>query len=220
MKRLIHLILLFVIITLTACKDDEEQYDYGNFRMDLATVLSPEEGVRFLRDDGLILLPETTVDNKYLTTGARLLLRYIPQEKISETEIPIEIQSITLIPEGDIIIAPNESSIAQLGNDPLYITSIWPGGGYINLRYKIEQNNGMHQFSLCYIQENQISPDTLYLDLRHKAQYDNAGYLSKSYASFSLKKVLDKVQSVKVIKINANVENLKQQYFIFNTQAL
>ena len=79
MKRSFQFILFLIIVILSACNDDV-RYDYGNFRMDFVTVLSPEEGIRFLRDDGIILLSETAndADNKYLVTGKRILLRYIP----------------------------------------------------------------------------------------------------------------------------------------------
>ena len=77
MKRSFQFILFLTIVILSACNDDV-RYDYGNFRMDFVTVLSPEEGIRFLRDDGIVLLSETTndTDNKYLVTGKRILLRY------------------------------------------------------------------------------------------------------------------------------------------------
>lgn len=190
--------------------------------MDFVTVLSPEEGIRFLRDDGIVLLSETTndTDNKYLVTGKRILLRYIPGEQISQTELSAKIQSITFIPEGNITFVSQKEQTESFGNDPLYIISLWPGGGYLNLRYKIEQNNDKHLFALLYIQENQISPDTIFLELRHKADSDNPGYLSKGYAAFSLQKIQDKIPEAKAIKVNANVSNLKQQYFIFNTQTL
>ena len=73
MKRSFQFILFLIIVILSACNDDV-RYDYGNFRMDFVTVLSPEEGIRFLRDDGIILLSETAndADNKYLVTGKRI----------------------------------------------------------------------------------------------------------------------------------------------------
>lgn len=221
MKRSFQFILFLIIVILSACNDDV-RYDYGNFRIDFVTVLSPEEGIRFLRDDGIILLSETAndADNKYLVTGKRILLRYIPGEQISQTELSAKIQSMTFIPEGDITFVSQKEQTESFGNDPLYIISLWPGGGYLNLRYKIEQNNDKHQFALLYIQENQISPDTIFLELRHKADSDNPGYLSKGYAAFSLQKIQDKIPEAKAIKVNANVSNLKKQYFIFNTQTL
>ena len=96
MKRSFQFILFLIIVILSACNDDV-RYDYGNFRIDFVTVLSPEEGIRFLRDDGIILLSETAndADNKYLVTGKRILLRYIPGEQISQTELSAKIQSIT-----------------------------------------------------------------------------------------------------------------------------
>ena len=182
MKQSFQFILFLTIVILSACNDDV-RYDYGNFRMDFVTVLSPGE-------------------------------------QISQTELSAKIQSMTFIPEGDITFVSQKEQTESFGNDPLYIISLWPGGGYLNLRYKIEQNNDKHQFALLYIQENQISPDTIFLELRHKADSDNPGYLSKGYAAFSLQKIQDKIPEAKAIKVNANVSNLKKQYFIFNTQTL
>ena len=70
MKQSFQFILFLIIVILSACNDDV-RYDYGNFRMDFVTVLSPEEGIRFLRDDGIILLSETAndADNKYPPPG-------------------------------------------------------------------------------------------------------------------------------------------------------
>lgn len=119
MKQSFQFILFLIIVILSACNDDV-RYDYGNFRMDFVTVLSPEEGIRFLRDDGIILLSETAndADNKYLVTGKRILLRYIPGEQISQTELSAKIQSITFIPEGNITFVsqknkPNHSVMTR-----------------------------------------------------------------------------------------------------------
>lgn len=219
MKRLFHFILFCAITTLIACNDDN-QYDYGNFRMDFVTVLSSETGMRFLRDDGIILFSSTNnANSEYLNVGNRILLRYIPEEIISATEQSADIQSIIIIPERDIVFTTKEQA-ESFGNDPLYIISLWPGGGYLNLRYKIEWNNAHHQLVLFCIPENQISQDTLYLELQHKSDSDNTGYLSKGYAAFSLEKIQNSIQRVKAIKVNAHISNLKQQYFIFNTETL
>lgn len=122
MKRSFQLILFLTIVILSACNDDV-RYDYGNFRMDFVTVLSPEEGIRFLRDDGIILLSETAndADNEYLVTGKRILLRYIPEEQISQTKLSAKIQSITFIPEGDITFVSRKEQTESFGSDPLYI---------------------------------------------------------------------------------------------------
>ena len=122
MKQSFQFILFLIIVILSACNDDV-RYDYGNFRMAFVTVLSPEEGIRFLRDDGIILLSETAndADNKYLVTGKRILLRYIPGEQISQTELSAKIQSITFIPEGNKTYISETEQTDSLGNDTLYI---------------------------------------------------------------------------------------------------
>lgn len=220
MKHLFHSILFCIIITFIACNNDDNKYDYGNFRMDFVTVLSSESGIRFLRDDGITLFSATNnANSEYLSAGNRIILRYIPKEKISPTEQFADIQSISVVPKGDIVFTTKEQA-ESFGNDPLYIISLWPGGGYLNLRYKIEENNAHHQLVLFCIPENQISQDTLYLKLQHKAYSDNPGFLSKGYAAFSLEKIQDIIQRVKAIKVDANISNLKQQYFIFNTETL
>ena len=138
MKRSFQFILFLIIVILSACNDDV-RYDYGNFRMDFVTVLSPEEGIRFLRDDGIILLSETAndADNKYLVTGKRILLRYIPGEQISQTELSAKIQSITFIPEGDITFVSQKEQTESFGNDPLYIISLWPEIGRASCRERV-----------------------------------------------------------------------------------
>ena len=65
-----------------------------------------------------------------------------------------------------------------------------------------------------------ISKKTKSSWIRFFLNCDNPGYLSKGYAAFSLQKIQDKIPEAKAIKVNANVSNLKQQYFIFNTQTL
>ncbi|WP_455497623.1 NigD1/NigD2 family lipoprotein [Coprobacter sp.] len=220
MKHLFQLILLCTITTFISCNDDDIKFNYGNFRMDFVTVLSSETGIKFLRDDGMTLFSATnSANSEYLNPGNRIILRYIPGEKISPTEQSADIQSISVVPQGDIRLSMKEQA-ESFGNDPLYIISLWPGGGYLNLRYKIELNNAHHQLVMFYIPENQISQDTLYLELRHKANSNNPGYLSKGYASFALEKIHNSIQKVKAIKVNTNIYNLKQQYFIFNTETL
>lgn len=215
MKRLFSFIIFLCITTIfTGCKDENPKYDYGNFRIDFVTVLAPDASVRFLRDDGILLqAPVNSVNNENLVTGKRVLIQYIPGEKISSDEQSITIQSIAFIPGGEIIQVP-AAQIEAFGNTPFYLTTLWVGGGYLNLRYKIEWNNSFHQFAMFCAPEKQVSADTLYLDLRHKTGNEEAGYLTKGYAAFSLSPVQNIIGRIKAFKVSINTINLKQQNII------
>ena len=164
----------------------------------------------FLRDDTTLLYPQSAVSSDLLPVDQRALIGYSPLGKIVDRQLSIVLQtSIKPVMTGDILsLSPGGAQ--ELADDPLYLTSVWCSGGYVNLRYKIEYHDVSHMLTMIAVFP-QNSADTLDLQLRHDTRGDAPGYYVSGYASFRLPRPLPPV-----VRVGINTSNLGgRRQFVF-----
>ena len=197
----------------SACQK-EALFDYESFRLDMVTCFTDNQDNVYLQsDDGTRLFPEEPVPAGKYQNGQRVMLNYVIREPIeaSPKSYLIKIRSVKPVLYAEItVLSPKDAE--AIGNDPLYLGSVWYGGECINLRYKIEFNRNPHRLALIYIPEEQLPDDTLRLQLKHDRNNDPDGFLVSGYASFRLPETLAE-QHRSTARIQMNGSNTKTDFF-------
>jgi hypothetical protein len=204
----IHLIFRIILITafLQACTTDDVNYGYGNFRIDMATVVDLTQGRGLQLDNQSILLPNSTIGSD-LKTGSRVLVNYVVDEKTSANSYSILLNGISAV---------NSSTIKPLGanapDDPMLMEAVWQSGDWLNMRIAFDYLEKKHSMELD--QRLKANTDTIYLELRHAKNGDSKGYWMKTYLSYSLKPFAQKGKSVPIkLRVNSAKEGVKYFYF-------
>lgn len=210
----IRLAVLSLAGMLFSCQK-EEGIDYDSFRLDLATcIIGADDELCFRLDNGDLLFPEEAVSAEKYQHEQRVMLNYVIEREREplKKEYIINVRSVGRILSKHIVSCslPEASSI---GNDPLYLGTVWYGGGCINIRYKIEFNHLPHLLEMIYIPEEQLPDDTLRLQLRHDRNNDSPGFLTAGYASFRLPAALSEAGCT-AARIKINSSNLPKDFWI------
>ncbi|MCD8287827.1 MAG: NigD-like N-terminal domain-containing protein [Porphyromonadaceae bacterium] len=212
-KRGAAVLLLFPLLAL-ACQE-ENGLDLTAFQYDVVTCRQGqgEEGWLFLRDDTTWLYPQSPLSSSSLSDGQRVLIGYSPVEQIDTRAWRITLQTaVQSIVSGEITYLPAVMS-KELADDPLYVTSLWCSGGFVNLRFKVLYHDVSHRLSAVAFLP-QSSTDTLDVEIRHDACDDAPGYYASGYASFSLPDM-----PPRVVRVGINSSNLGgEKQYIFLTE--
>ena len=213
MKTLRLFLLLLLPLVGASCDKEDDSIDLTDYRQDIVTCRHDGERLLFLRDDGATLCPDPALPAEMLPEEQRILIGYSPAGPTDDSHIRIVMQSaIGLIPYSPVT-ALDESEAALLADDPLYITSVWYGGGCINLRYQIEYHRATHSMSMIAVQP-QADADTLDLQLRYNNSDDDPGFYRAGYASFRIES-----PHPANIRVRTNTANLGgEKYFVFTTK--
>lgn len=206
------LLLILPIFMLLSCDESSDTIDLTDFRQDLVTCLHDADRLIFKRDDGMYLYPEEALPATSFPEEQRVVIGYSPDETVGNHT---EIELVTSIGEIPYTTISQVSLIeaALLPDDPLYLTTIWYGGGCINLRYKIEFHDKAHSMAMISI-DDKATADTLDVELRYNTHDDAPGYYRSGYASFRPEKPLPPT-----IRVTINTANLDgKREFIFNTK--
>ncbi len=204
MKRLILLPvgLMLLFLSAVACTEDEEALNLTDFRYDLVTCRHDDGALIFLRDDTVLLYPRQTLSADLLPVDSRALVGYSPVGEVVARRLDIDLQtSIAPAAGGDIRSLSSEAA-DSLADDPIYLTSVWCSGGYVNLRYKIEYHDRSHALTMITVVPDE-GTDTLDVQLRHDTRGDAPGYDVSGYASYRLPRPLPPV-----VRVRVNTSNL------------
>lgn len=204
MKRLILLPvgLMLLFLSAVACTEDEEALNLTDFRYDLVTCRHDDGALIFLRDDTVLLYPRQTLSADLLPVDSRALVGYSPVGEVVDRRLDIDLQtSIAPAAGGDIRSLSSEAA-DSLADDPIYLTSVWCSGGYVNLRYKIEYHDRSHALTMITVVPSS-GTDTLDVQLRHDTRGDAPGYDVSGYASYRLPRPLPPV-----VRVRVNTSNL------------
>lgn len=207
MKPLFFSALAALAMLAVSCGEDvSSDIDLTNFRQDFVSCLHDDGALIFRTDEGMLLYPEKELPADLLSTGQRAIIGYIPTEMSGREEMKISLETaIRPIPSAAITALPSDSA-AHLPDDPIYLASVWYGGGCINLRYQVTYYYARHMLSMVAVVPQRYS-DTLDVQLHYDRAGDVAGYYRSGYASFLLPEPLPANVRVRINTSNLGGEN-------------
>lgn len=195
---LILVISLVGILTFNSCNNDDG-YNFGNYRVDIATVdaIDSSSGTFYLTlDNGKTLLPVASDSYYKPQYNKRALVNYtLLSDQTSEYDHAIKINAIQDILTKEVVYLTSENE-EEIGKDPIKILDLWTGDHFLNIHFGY--NTGGEKTHTINLVKNDLdksemnkiapSPDgTITLEFRHNANGDPERYGIKSYAAFDLR---------------------------------
>ena len=204
--RTLSALVALAMLAVSCDEDVQSGVDLTNFRQDIVSCLHDNGVLIFRTDEGILLYPEEVLPTNLLSAGQRAIIGYVPTTASKDGEMKILLETaIRPILSASIIVLPSDSA-ALLPDDPIYLASVWYGGGCINLRYQIEYYHALHRLSMVAVVPQRHS-DTLDVRLHYDRAGDAAGYYRSGYASFLLPEPLPANVRVRINTSNLGGEN-------------
>lgn len=210
MKEITHLIEklpvwlgLWLMLCLTACSNDEEDYTYPSIVSEFADVDTDASGrlVSLLTDGGdrLSVANASAISTEGVTpdTVYRTLVQYVPLPADDGTDSrQAQLYTVQAIP-APLPLPPTDFPDGVKA-DPLEMQSLWRGGNYLNMILLVKAQKGKHTF--CFVEDSlTVSPTDghamLHLRLYHDAGDDVQAYTQKSYLSVPLSHYADRLST-------------------------
>lgn len=204
--RALSALAVLAMLVVSCGEDMSSDIDLTNFREDFVSCLHDDGALIFRTDEGVLLYPEKELPTDLFSTGQRAIIGYVPTtaSEVGEMKISLE-TAIRPIPFAAITALPSDSA-ALLPDDPIYLASVWYGGGCINLRYQIEYYHALHTLAMVAALPQRHS-DTLDVRLHYDRGGDTTGYYRSGYASFLLPEPLPANVRVRINTSNLGGEN-------------
>ncbi len=207
----IWIITFLFALSIGGCEDDIP-YNNWEYQMNLATYRALPSPA-FILDNGIELLPAGTLPTKtVLSDNDRVLLlyEYTDNQKQNNTQRKINVNSYARTNLDTIHPIPG-TELSEVPDDPLFLTSIWQEGDYVNIRFSVEINQKQHFIRMYYTPG--ITNDTLNLELRHDKSGDTPGYLEPGYFSFDIKKQKPHFRAVSIRMNTSNYGGIRSYAF-------
>jgi len=177
---------LLAALTFNSCSDDDT-YSLGNRWLSIATA-------RPLDDSSFYL---TLDDSTSLWPGAPLYINYQPERpqrvQINFTILGDAFQGFDHVVKLNQLDTILTKSIAEnlgaqndavYGTDPVQITSLWIGDGFLNVEFKAYMSGKVKHF--VNLIRKETASDPYRLEFRHNANNDKASYLRYGLVAFDL----------------------------------
>jgi hypothetical protein len=177
---------LLAALTFNSCSDDDT-YSLDNRWLSIATA-------RPLDDNSFYL---TLDDSTSLWPGAPLYINYQPERpqrvQINFTILGDAFQGFDYVVKLNQIDTILTKSIAEnlgaqndavYGKDPLQITSLWVGDGFLNVEFKARMSGNVKHF--VNLIRKETASDPYRLEFRHNANNDKSSYLRYGLVAFDL----------------------------------
>ena len=227
MKKIISLVFgILAIAALSACRDDSGPYasQFTSYDIVVYDEYSKSGGSQYTlyrpdSDEPIVYrAPDQYIREEAIPVGDRLLLGYIPAGKPFESG-DIRITGYSQIANDDL----RTYTLEQLENsrwdrDPIYLSSIWRAGPYINVHGKLTYSEGDTVLRLGVTDtdlDNENPVPTLYLI--YQMRYPEPNFSREFYASFFIGDLWHEswCEGVRVV---LNNDNLQQNEFTFTKQ--
>lgn len=206
--KFLYSIFLIGTLCLYSCKDDDVDYGYGAYYVEIVTALGEEV---FLLDNGLEIV---NVDPGYKTNfrvGERVQINF---SYISDNFEEVKIRYATKMPLGELQKLDLES-ILIYPDDPVKFESSWIGSHYFNVRFYIERKSEVHTIEL-YVDESTLNQEEIDIYFLHDAKNDSKGSLISMKASFNLVSILGEPEGNRKLRIYFNTSNLDKISYLYN----
>ena len=181
--------LLAIIPIVQSCDlDDDDGYSLGNYVVALATVKATTgSSPYFILDNGEKLWPAAAlVPYQGLADGTRIIGNFtILSDSLHGFDHYVRLNNYSTILTKNVINL-TEANKDSIGDDPVRITDIWYGGGYINVEFDMNlPNTHKHRVNLVKNTTKQYPSDGYeYLEYRYNDMDDTTGYIGHSIVSF------------------------------------
>lgn len=210
MKRLLYILLTAIISTAaTSCNDDDEYYQYGDFRFDMVTFVgqdgnaSGDTYINYPADD---ITPVTMIDQSAaastaggLDSGDRILLNYIVDSRNSDGSLNITARSYTRAITDTLRMVPTDTSVPM---DSINLNSIWRTGKYINIYCRVRYTEYARIMALV-ADYTTFNDDTVHCYLMHNMMQAPTYFWRRCYMSFDISSVWN-LQSCKTVRVHIN----------------
>lgn len=174
--------ILFAVVLLTAC--GEEEYVYPDLITEMSCLKTNAEGfgVQIITDNGTVwnLKEGNRPDSLTADSVYRVVSRFAPVAD-SEAVAYSFWKVISPLPKP-------ESECESIHLDPVDIQSIWQSGDYLNMVLQVMVKDKEHELSFIDngITSNANGTQTLHLTLYHHRKDDVEGFMQKYYLSVPL----------------------------------
>ena len=174
--------ILFAVVLLTAC--GEEEYVYPDLITEMSCLKTNAEGfgVQIITDNGTVwnLKEGNRPDSLTADSVYRVVSRFAPVAD-SEAVAYSFWKVISPLPKP-------ESEYESIHLDPVDIQSIWQSGDYLNMVLQVMVKDKEHELSFIDngITSNANGTQTLHLTLYHYRKDDVEGFMQKYYLSVPL----------------------------------
>jgi len=192
MKKFVFLLLLFPLLLISSCLDDEG-YSLGDAWIDFGVV--NKSGSGFLdfsvkTDHGELLYPVSSEISFDIEDKNRILINYtILGEKNTSganEEFYIKINSIRKILKKGILEI-TEGNKDSIGNDPVIVTDHWMANNLLNFKLKYYGDYQVHFINLVKKPGPvSVADQPVELELRHNRNGDQERFPFAAYVSFDL----------------------------------
>ena len=196
------LVVLFLFL-FSACSDDDVDYGYGEYKVDIVTYLAPNS---FLLDNGKTAYNVEPKTSREYEEGDRIWLHYsfLPDIK-SGYDFAIRVNGSSKITKSKLLPVKADT-IGDFKNDPIQFESAWIGSHYLNMQFYMDFKSEPHQIALI-TDSKKLKNDSIWIYFRHDINNDPPGYANHVIASFDLKELLGEPQHNKVLFVNFNTSN-------------
>ncbi len=212
--RFIFMPVMMLLLFLSEGCGDEFPYNEWKYQMELTTFKALPEPL-FVLDNGVELIPENLSSAlSLLPDNGRLLLLYeyadVAEGNENRRRIKVNSYARTFC---DTLSSISLQELSAMADAPVFLTSIWQEGRFINIRLSIDMNKNSHAVDMFCIPE--ISNDTLKLELRHDKKGDVPGYLDSEYFSYDIEKYKT---NYRVFSVRMNTSNYGIKTYVFSLE--
>lgn len=142
MKWFRYILMSIVAITIVACGDDGEGFDYGDFKYDMVTYSGEENEnpiftFQSYEDSPLIRLIASNIDKPELKVGQRLLLNYVEMSDMGHNTKLVTVNGMSKV-NTDTIMIVKQATLDTLKRDAVKLKSVWRTGNYLNVRCLVQ----------------------------------------------------------------------------------
>lgn len=174
MKRMLFLFSALLALAAVSCSVNDDEGEYYQYRLGIIEGSSAAT-FTILTDDGYRLKPSEFLSSGYeIVDGKRVLVQFaiVSEAESSEVDYEVKVAMIENVPVKDIISA-NEEVRDSLGNDPVTISALTMGNGYLNVQFSFYgQDADKHYLYMVYDEEKQDKEGYIALDFHHNAHDD------------------------------------------------
>lgn len=203
---------------LTSCGEDGVDGPVDMTCTDIVTFIGNKDGratfVFRKVDDSpeITLTSQAAIDTTDVAPGARVLLRYIPDNNLPYTSGPITMLGGSLI-SLSLIDTEWHNAYDQWDKDKVYVYSIWRSGSYINTHIRLTYTSEPRVFCMA---ADPATIDSAWPDvyLVHIIPGENDNHDRAYYASFDIGELWSR-STVEGIRLHVANSNLDKQIFTF-----